>query len=475
MSNAKPTLVSPAPVKPIEAEEFAGLMRAAGVPAGASLAVAVSGGPDSMALALLAGDWAAEAGQKGGKAGSGDIHFLTFDHGLRRESADEARQAGAWLAARGLTHHIFSWPEDLPKPASDVQGAARKARYEALEGWCRAHDVKFLLLGHHLEDQAETLLMRLARGSGIDGLSAMAVSAPPVTGQGIAGQEQTPRLLRPLLGTPKARLVATLTARDQQWIEDPSNSDRSYLRVQARELLRDMPLDGLTPERLAATARRMARVREVLDDQTSRLLDASVTLSEEGYARLDPALLIDPDTYEEISLRVLSRLAASIGGRAYPPRLEGVERLLVDMKSGDFTGATLAGCLFAPFEAGKNLLLVAREAGTTDARQDITPGETVHWDGRFAMALDGGTGGQIAALGEAGWRELLELSPDARKPDARKTPFPHAVRLALPTLRVGGKIRAVPHLGYAAAGFAGFTARFSPLRALYPRRPEGGG
>lgn len=461
MSNAKPTLVSPTPAKPLDGEEFAGLMRAAGISAGAPVAVAVSGGPDSMALALLAGDWAAEAARTGD---NGDIHFLTFDHGLRRESAGEARQTGAWLAAKGLAHHILCWPQTLPKPASDVQAAARKARYAALEAWCVAHDVQFLLLAHHLEDQAETLLMRLARGSGVDGLSAMAMSAPPVT------RQDEPRLVRPLLNTPKARLVATLEARGQQWIEDPSNRDRSYLRVQARELLRDMPLDGLTPERLAATARRMARVREVLDDQTSRLLDASMTLSDEGYARLDPALLIDAAEHEEIVLRVLSRLISSIGGRAYPPRLEGVERLLVDMKSGDFTGATLAGCLFAPLDSGKNLLLVAREAGTTDARQDITPGETVHWDGRFVVALDGGIGGNIAALGEAGWRELLELWPGARK-----TALPHAARLALPTLWVDGEIRSVPHLTYAAAGFEGFRARFSPLRSLYPGGPDGGG
>ena len=465
MSNAKPTLVSPTPAKPLEAEEFAGLMRAAGIPAGAPVAVAVSGGSDSMALALLAGDWAAETGEAGRAGDSGDIHFLTFDHGLRRESAGEARQTGAWLAAKGLAHHILCWPQTLPKPASDVQAAARKARYEALEAWCVANDVKFLLLAHHLEDQAETLLMRLARGSGVDGLSALAVSAPPVT-----RQDTELRLVRPLLNTPKARLVATLEARGQQWIEDPSNRDRSYLRVQARELLRDMPLDGLTPERLAATARRMARVREVLDDQTSRLLDAAVTLSDEGYAEIDAALLVDAAEHEEIILRVLSRLISSIGGRAYPPRLEGVERLLCNLKAPGFAGATLAGCLFAPLESGKNMLLVAREAGTTDARQDITPGETVHWDGRFAVALDGEIGGNIAALGEAGWRELLELWPGARK-----TALPHAARLALPTLWVDGEIRSVPHLTYAAAGFEGFTARFSPLRSLYPGGPDGGG
>lgn len=455
MSKTKPALVSPAPADPLGApaparavdeEEFARLMRAAGVEAGASVAVAVSGGPDSMALALLAGDWAGK---------SADIHFLTFDHGLRAASAGEAEQAGAWLAARGYTHHILTWPEDLPKPRSDLQAAARQARYRAMEDWCATRGVGMLLLGHHLEDQAETLLMRLARGSGVDGLAAMAANAPPVT------RADSPRLVRPLLGVQKARLVATLEARGQDWIEDPSNRDRSYLRVQARELLRDMPLDGLTPERLAATARRMASVRAVLDEQTAKLLDAAVTLDEAGYARLDISPLLAADAHEEIILRVLSRLIASLGGRAYPPRLEGVERLLGDLRSGEFSGATLAGCLFAPLGAGDNLLLVAREAGTTNDHQEIAPGEGIHWDGRFETTAP--VAGNIAALGEAGWREVLALWPEVKK-----TPVPHAARLALPCLRVDGEICAVPHLGYAAAGCAGFTATFAPLRPLYP-------
>lgn len=447
MTVTAPTLVSPPPAEPLGAEEFAGLLRETGISKGAALAVAVSGGPDSMALALLIGEWAGNDGR---------AQFLTFDHGLREESAGEAIKTGEWLEARGLSHKILWWPETEPKPVSDVQAVARRARYQALEAWCEAHDVKFLLLAHHLEDQAETLLMRLARGSGVDGLSAMAANAPPVT------LRKTPRLLRPLLTIPKARLVATLEARGQQWIEDPSNEDRNYLRVQARELLRDMPLDGLSPERLAATARRMARVRSLLDDETAKLLDASVEMAEAGYARLNTAPLGQAN--EEIALRTLSRLVASIGGRPYPPRLEGLERLLGDIKSSDFTGATLAGCLFSPIEEGA--LLVAREAGTTDETREIAPGETAHWDGRFD--IEAGTGGDIAALGEAGWRELLELWPEARK-----TKIPHAARLALPALRQGGEIRSVPHLGYTEPGFRGFEAKFSPLRPLYPGRREG--
>jgi hypothetical protein len=201
-------------------------------------------------------------------------------------------------------------------------------------------------------------------------------------------------------------------------------------------------------------------------------------LADAGYARLDSSLLIGGPlteagaSHEEIILRVLSRLAASIGGRAYPPRLEGIERLLAGLKSDDFAGATLAGCLFSPIAKEQHHFLVAREAGTTEVRQEITPGGAVHWDGRFAVTLPAGTragaGGTVAALAEAGWRELLRLWPQARK-----TRIPHAARLALPALRVGGEIKSVPHLGYAADGFADFRAKFSPLRPLYPDGREG--
>ncbi|HLU65659.1 MAG TPA: tRNA lysidine(34) synthetase TilS, partial [Kofleriaceae bacterium] len=167
------------------------------------LAVAVSGGPDSLCLCLLAHGWA--------KARGGEVSALTVDHGLRPTSADEARQVAAWLGPRGIDHHVLRWTG--AKPATAIQEAAREARYRLLGDWCRAAGVLHLLLAHHLDDQAETVAFRRARGSGPEGLAGM----PAV--RELAGL----RLLRPLLGVPKARLVATLEAAGQAWLEDPSN------------------------------------------------------------------------------------------------------------------------------------------------------------------------------------------------------------------------------------------------------------
>src|SRR5205823_2951019 len=146
------------------------------------LAVAVSGGPDSMALLLLADRWARQRG--------GEAWGLTVDHGLRPESAGEARIVAGWLAARGMAHEILVWSGD--KPATGIQEAAREARYALLAGWCRAHGILHLLTAHHREDQAETYLIRRRAGSGVDGLAAMsAVRELPGC-----------RIVRPLLSVP---------------------------------------------------------------------------------------------------------------------------------------------------------------------------------------------------------------------------------------------------------------------------------
>ncbi|MAG22807.1 MAG: tRNA lysidine(34) synthetase TilS, partial [Rhodospirillaceae bacterium] len=196
----------------LKGREFSALMKGLGpFEPEPCVAVAVSGGCDSMALALLAHDWAQGRG--------GQTVALSVDHRLRWESGAEARQAGRWLKARGLTHHILSWTGD--KPRHGVQAAAREARYRLLFDWCRRHGVLHLLLAHHQEDQAETFLLRLGRGSGVDGLAGMA----PLS------EVPTMRLLRPLLDVPKARLVATLQSRGQEWVEDPSNRDLAYARV----------------------------------------------------------------------------------------------------------------------------------------------------------------------------------------------------------------------------------------------------
>jgi tRNA(Ile)-lysidine synthase len=440
---------------PLEARSFAALM--AGLEPfepNPQVAVAVSGGADSLALCLLTHEWAQDRG--------GLAVALTVDHGLRPESGGEAHQVGAWLRVRGIPHHILAWRG--PKPRSNVQAAARAARYELLTRWCRDHGILHLLLAHHLEDQAETFLLRLARGSGVDGLSAMAAVAE--------GPES--RLLRPLLGVPKARLMATLRARGQPWLEDPSNLDLSHARVRIRRALPAFAREGLGARRLAATARAMGRARAALESATTDLLARAATVAPEGYAYLDAAALGDADT--EVTLRALARTLMCIGGRSYPPRLERLERLHAALAAGALEKArTLGGCRI---RREGTRLLVCREAAAARERIVVAPGAHVTWDGRFRLAVGGGRGSAagrrgpggaaitLARLGRDGWAEVA-----AADPVVRRTAIPAPARAPLPALWDGRGVLAVPHLGYRRPGTAArlvHSVAFSPAIPLAP-------
>src|SRR5262249_13344993 len=205
---------------PLRAAEFDRLMQAVGpFESRPRVAVAVSGGSDSMALALLAHDWATRRG--------GEIAALTVDHGLRTEAAAEARQVGRWLRGRGIAHRILRWRPPPGALSGGMQAAARAARYRLLADWGRQRGGLHVALAHQREDQAETVLLRLARGSGLDGLAAM---APIAERAGV-------RLIRPLLPIPRARLRATLAGAQQSWVDDPSNDDPAHARIRMRRLL----------------------------------------------------------------------------------------------------------------------------------------------------------------------------------------------------------------------------------------------
>jgi tRNA(Ile)-lysidine synthase len=282
------------------------------------LAVAVSGGADSMALALLADRWA--------RAQGGRVTAVTVDHGLRPGSAAEARQVRGLLAAYGIPHVTLRWRG--AKPATGIQAQARAARYALLEDWCRDHAVLHLLVAHHRGDQAETVAMRRAMQSGPDGLAGMA----PVAWR------RHVRVLRPLLDAAPEDIRAWLARRGVAWIEDPSNSDDRFTRVRVRR--------AMTParrDRLAAAAARAARTRAVRDAACARLLARCVRLGPDGQGALDPALFA---ARRGDALRALARIVACVGGRDYAPRRVALERAFGALKSG--RAATLGGCWLRP-------------------------------------------------------------------------------------------------------------------------------
>lgn len=421
---------------PLSSTEFAALLDPLGpFESAPRLAVAVSGGADSLTLAWLAHGWA--------RARGGAAVGLTVDHGLRPEATAEAAQVGRWLAAWGMAHHTLRWTG--PRPDGDIQAAARTARYGLLAEWCRADGVLHLLLAHHQDDQAETVLLRLGRGSGVDGLSAMA----PV------GERPEVRLLRPLLTVPRARLAATLRAAGQPWIEDPSNTDPAYARVRLRRLLPELAAEGLTTERLAATAGRLRQARAMLEDQAARAAARHVTLHPTGWAELDLAALHLP---EETALRLLGRLLMLVSGAPYPPRRQALAALADSLRQSP-SGRSLAGCLI---DVRQGRLRLMREPAAAAPPLTVRAGraeQTVAWDGRFRLTIAGpeGDAAELRALGAAGWREI------AGTVTARP---PRAVRETIPALVANGPILAVPWLGYKRD--AGWTIRHAVWAPAIP-------
>lgn len=419
-------------LKPLTQDEFAALMADLGLShKDGPFAIAVSGGPDSLALSLLMADWA-------------QATYLTFDHGLRATSADEAKKVSRWLNAQGLEHHILRW--EGTKPNADIQAAARTARYQALEDWCRKNSIKYLLLGHTMDDQAETFLIRLFRGSGVDGLSAMV----PISGPNSNGKK--PILVRPLLNVKKQRLIAFLKEKKQDWIEDPSNENLDFTRIKIRKLLASTNIKGLDTDTLAKTATRMGRVRKTLEHLTRQVLERSSKLFPEGYAKLDLTALFKVD--EEIGLRALSKAMMMVAGVNYPPRLNSLERLYYDLASKNFTGATLLGCQFVP-EKDQGLF-ICREPSDISQKLSIKAGQTALWDSRFIVSLTAGAG-IVKNLGEKGWLELLQGNSHLKD---LKLPYP--AKLSLPALVIDGVICEVPMLGVFPKKQT-FTARFLPL------------
>ena len=413
-------------VKPVTVEELRQKLDDLGVDLSSPVAVAVSGGADSMALALLLGEIC-------------EVYAVTVDHGLRAEAAEEALLVSEVMARHSIAHEILTWQGE--KPSSGIQAAAREARYRLLERWCVDKSISSLMLAHHRDDQAETFLMRLSRGSGVYGLAAMSEHSP------LMGSQGRVQLIRPLLQVSKERLIATLEEWQEDWVEDPSNLDRQYDRVKAREYLKNPTLLNLDSEKLAQTADRMHRAKQALEYYTGELLTGAVVIHEAGYGELDvKALYAAP---QETGLRALARLVRHISGAAYSPRFEKLERAYRALGDDDFNGQTLFGCQLIK---KNNKVIVARESAAIDEKPWSGYGL---WDGRYDIQVSGQ--GEVKKLGEEGWLQIKALDSNAQK-----TLIIHPARLSLPTLWRGDKVISQPHLGFG----EGIEARFSPNCAL---------
>lgn len=374
-----------------------------GLPEG-PIGVAVSGGSDSVALLLLAVDWARDCERT--------VSVATVDHGLRSGAAAEAASVAKLCARLGVSHQILRWDG---QHTGNTQDAARRARQRLIGDWAKAHGLAAVATGHTRDDQAETFLLRLKRGSGVDGLSGMAEQVV----------KDDVLWVRPLLDQRRDALREMLVERGEGWVDDPSNEDDRFDRVKIRKALVLFDEIGLSAEVLAGTATRMQTARTALEAMT---LAASHQVAEPrniGSVRLDVAALAAQP--QEVQLRLLAQTLRWISGAEYRPRLAALKLALGAVLEG--AAHSLAGCLIAASKAG--IAEVSREVSAMEP----SDGSTGVFDGRWVCDV---AQGQWQPLGAAGLAQF---------PDWRDTAEHRNSLLASPSLWYNNELKSAPFVG----------------------------
>lgn len=463
---------------------------------GRPLALAVSGGADSMALMHLVARWLklqahvpqaapvspSAQDQSDGRhapphgwiaAMGGDIArlppvvVLTVDHGLRPDAARDAAFVREAAARYGMPCAVLRW--DGEKPSTGVQDAARNARRAlmrdlvasepaAVEAACGVRSAaRVLLMAHHLEDQAETVLMRLGRGSGLDGLKGMAAET---TAMERAGEAMS--IARPFLAISKQRLLDTLAASGVAWVDDPSNADERFERVRVRKALATLAELGIGADKIALSARRLADAADWIDhaacdgDAESRRFVHGIDWHGGVYAELTLPDTPAFDVPRYAAVRTLRQVLRSFGGDGREPELQQLETLVEIIKAKYAAlpdDMTLGGCrlVFVSRGAGGRRLLVFREGGGARSPEvSCAPGYSVPWDGgRYTIhaARDAAPGGVVRALGTQGWAALKREAPALAG-----LGWPPEAAATLPVVEADGRIVAYPGVAAAIEG-----------------------
>lgn len=399
------------------------------------LALAVSGGPDSMAMMALIQSW------RRASSDPAETIVLTVDHGLRVTARDEAALVMREAARLSLMAHTLNWM--APKPETGLAVAARTARYDLLaEGVIRYGTLDMgIATAHTADDARETFIMRLARGSSATGLAGI---KRETQWRGADGTRSVPlTLIRPLLAIEKSRLVATCRARGVPFIEDLTNVDQHYERPRVRVLLETLDAAGLTRRPLTRAIARLVRMRETLD----ALVEAALHVRVDLHNGLMATLRLEPDWHRkaEIEIAVIARLIAAYGGEAEPVRLAHIEALVEAMiATPSGVVRTLGG---TRIEARDDRVSIVREAGRMDPfPMPLEPGETRLWDRRFRLtaALSLPTSIHVVPLWTLSRADVLKRYPAIKQlPHRAAATQPaivdaHGVLLDIPVLKGGG-------------------------------------
>ncbi len=397
------------------------------------LAVAVSGGSDSLCLAILAQEW---ANNRGGK-----ITALIVDHGLRKNSGKECKKTQNILKKRKIFSHCFKWK--LSKiPKNGVQEKAREFRYNIFEDWCFKKNIVHLLIAHHFEDQKETFLMRLNDNSNIYGLACM----PKIL------FKKKIRILRPFLDFKKKEIIKYLKEKKVNWIEDPTNVSSKYSRNRLRKILPKLEKKGLTDNKLKKILKRAQKERKKIENKLADWLNKYVDINSLGYASINfsSLKLLDKDDF----IFIFSRILNMISGSFYVPKSKYVYNFYKKINSNEtINHSNLGGCHIFFF---KEKLYVCREIFKKDRKQKVNfQFNKIVWDNRFEiehkknknflLKKELGKSVFIEQLQKDGWNEILLKNEKIKK----EFMIPNKIILSLPAIKnKKSDVLYVPHLNY---------------------------
>ena len=297
--------------------------------------VAVSGGPDSLALTALSNIYSKEKKNR--------VFFVLIDHGIRSNSSNEAQKVKSFLKKKKINLIILKNKEKIKK---NIQSHARTVRYKLLLNFCKKYKVKFILTGHHRDDQIETFLIRLSRGSGIQGLSSM---------KKVSSLNNNIKLIRPLLDEKKKDLSVLSKQYFGKIFKDPSNNNQKYLRTKIRGLIKQFEKNGIKPDKIIDSINNLGITRDTLNSYILRV-EKSCVIKKKKETTINLKRLLEEN--DEIQLKVLSNCIKSVSKNYYPPRAKKIVNLLNKFKSNEKLKGTLGGCIIQKI---RNNLVIYKE------------------------------------------------------------------------------------------------------------------
>lgn len=383
----------------------------------AVIGLAVSGGPDSLALMLLAREWTH------GLEFRPQLIVYTVDHGLRPEAAAEALFVLATAKRLGLEARVLHWDGD--KPRTGIQAAARRARYRLIGDAMRADGATVLLTAHHRDDQAETVLMRMAHGSGLEGLRGMETMADV---EGV-------RVCRPLLEVGRDVLGEVAAVAGLRPVADPSNGDRHYERVRWRQIMPQLSALGLDATQLSLLARRAGETDAAIGQWAEASFTDLVVVDALGAARL-PA-----DAFKglprAVGVKLLARVLNVAGGGQRPRALGVVERVYEAIVApAAFEAVTVLGTAIRP--SGDNLWFCRELGRRPPAPVTIGPEQKLVWDRRFTIV----NRSERTAIGVAMAGPISRLAAEELVGQKLRSPI-EAIRSAPLVRAEGGTVLAI--------------------------------